>query len=284
MRWTSLRTAALGASLICVSACIPSGTEVAAPAGQAQPAKAQTAASAADLITEWRALAENGEANLGNPRATTIGLELRRQGVEALNPVMDVLADPNSKPGAKALALTTLRTVLDPAMAPRLREMCKPDQDGTTRACATELLGRIPNPDTVAFLKQLQNDPEKRVRIAATIGLLANEDAEVRTHIAELYHQPDNTMQQRGALVLALADFAKPEDTPLLTEAVVDERYDAVTRQILISALGRVGDATAIEPLTKCASAQSLPEATRTLASDAATAIQTRLRGAVPSS
>lgn len=283
MRRISFRTAALSTGLICITACIPSSRDTVAPAGEAQPVKTQAPTTAAELLSEWKALAENGEAHLDDPRVVAIGTELKRLGLENLNPLLDALGDPQGKPGAKALAMNALRRVVEPSMAFRLREMCKPDQDGTTRTCAADLLARIPSPETIAFLKTLLNDSEKRVRIAALIGLLANDEPGIRTQVVEMYHQPDNTIQQRTAIILAIADFAKPEDSPVLAEAVVDEKFDAQARSTMISALGRVGDASAIDALAKCAEAQSLSETARKLASDAAEVIKTRLRGDIPS-
>ncbi|MBI5095169.1 MAG: hypothetical protein HZB26_22380 [Candidatus Hydrogenedentes bacterium] len=290
MRRVSFRSMALGVALSFVAACIPSGPNAksgneaqpagpgaSAPQGEIQAADAQPAKSAPELLQEWNTLAEAGETHLSNPRPREIGMELKKLGPEHLTPILDVLGDPNSKPGAKALAMISLRAVATPDMAERLKAMCKPDQDGTMRACAADLLSHIPNADTMAFLKTLTNDPEKRVRVASLIGLVGNGDADSRKGLIELYREADTNPRQKAAIILTVTDTASVADLPALSEAVADAALDVDTRKRVALVLGRIGDESVVEALTKCTDAPA-PEALRGVATDAVTVIRSRAK------
>lgn len=271
-----------GGLLIAVLAsCIPSEPDSTKPAEE-QLVRTLASKTADELMREWFDLAKDPKAQLGQPRPIQIGIELSNLGPAHLMPLLDVVGDPNSTPGAKVLAVMSLRAVIQPDMASRLQTMTAAGNDATMRACAVDLLSVLPSPDLASVLKSLTDDPEKRVRLAALLGLARRNDADARAGLTALYRAADTTISERSAILLAISDTAQTSDFPLLAEGVADETIDAQTRVSAASALGRVGDSSVVEALTKC-TGDAVAQELREMAQAAIQAIQARSLQAKPS-
>ncbi len=227
------------------------------------------------LVEEWLELAKTAKENANNPRCFEIAGLLTAYGPDALAPLLDVVADPDSDPHAKLLATLCLEGAAHPEMLPRLIALTRPEHDGTTRACATKLLGRIQDPQTDALLKGLFEDPERRVRLAAWLGMTARGDAEARRALLEHYVRPDANLRERAAILSVLASHPQASDLRLLMVAVNDKGLTEDSRVLAVAALGRLGDPSVIEALRKCAEQE--PEgAVRSMVETAIEALEAR--------
>ncbi len=224
------------------------------------------------LVSEWRQLAESPQENLANPRCAEIASQLAARGLAGLQPLIDVLADPNADPHAKVLVVTSIQHLMQPALVPVLAELTKPTFDGTTRACATQLLA-FGGSEADAALKALISDPEERVRMAALVALITRGDAEARAELVNMYQLPDTTVVQRERILLVVFDDPQPGDVPILAEAAGDGELDETTRTLAIATLGEVGDLSVVETLSQVGEAD---EDFRGLADQAIASIRER--------
>lgn len=225
------------------------------------------------LMTEWRELAKTPKENLSNPRCRLIGMALAVLGAEALEPLFIVLEDPQADPVKKVLVVATLEGALKPDMLARLGPLTDIHQESTTRACAMELLALLRNPAAEPYFRAHLADPDKRVRLVATVGLASLGDAEARRGIVQLYSDQATTVNERERILREIAAAPTSEDNAILAAGLADQRCSLFTRITCAQALGRVGDRSILENVRKYAQ-EDASEELRKAAQEAADAIE----------
>jgi HEAT repeat protein len=208
----------------------------------------------------------------------TIAGQLAAMGPEALNPLFDVMADRASSPFAKTLATMSLVPVLDPRVAPRLLDLTKPENEVTTRVCATSLLGWIQQPEVDAALNELKNDKNRQVRFQALQGL-AQKSLEGRKAFGDLWKQPDTTVDERAKIVSVLSNGPFTDSLPIFQEAAGDAKLGEPVRILAIQMLGRAGNPSSLPVLNECAEKDPNPQV-QTTAKNAIDAVNKRAEDA----
>lgn len=273
--------AGLTALLLTISCSSPE------PAPQPKPAQPQGSASAPavdlsgltneQLTTKWLELAKAASMdNADLQTAVAIAMKLAESGQAALDPLLDVLADPAASPYAKVMVVASLSTITSPGMAARLITLTKPGNETTTRACATQLLINVPGPQVDAILRKLTQDEERRVRFAALRAMALRKPEEGNKALAALWGQPTTTAQERNEIVVVVARSRMKDNLPIFKEAIVDTELSEPAYMAAAMVLLRVGDESAIEPLTVCAE-KNPNEEVRILAENSIKAIRERL-------
>lgn len=161
----------------------------------------------------------------------------------AVNALLAALHDPminNRTAAAKALG-----KIGDPAAVDELVRMLK-DEIALVRQAAAEALGKIGDPaaipDLIKSLGEWNNDV--RQAVASALGMIGDAAAVPRL-LAVLR---DERMGARGAAARALAMIGQPALPGLITEL---RNKDAYVRQYSATALGMIGDETAVPELVK---------------------------------
>ena len=194
-------------------------------------------------------LAADPVSNAANPRAYELVGRLSMSGADALMPIVEVLADPEADPYKKVFVVQCLAAHMAPAYAARLGELAEPPGDGTTRASAVTLLGFVPDPIVEPEFRRYLDDPERRVRFAAKLGLARQGDAQMHTALVESYALPDTSPQEQEHILALIVDDPQAEDLPLLVRAVITTDMGLAQRLRIAAILGRWGDAHTIDAL-----------------------------------
>ena len=237
------------------------------------------------LLARWMVLAKSATREKPNvEEGISTAHEMAKGGPGALAPLLDVLADKASSPYAKALAAMSLTDAPDASQLPRVTALTKPENDLSTRLCATRLLGVMPDAEADAALKALATDPERQVRYQA-LRALAGRAPEGRKAFAELFFQGDTTPQEKNDIVAVLAGGPSGDNIGLFEAVVKDATLDESSRALAAQALGRAGNESSLAPLTECM-AKDPSENVRKAAKSAIDALNSRLgkQQAAPSS
>jgi len=251
----------------------------ATPAPEAAPEAAPESAAMTneELLARWLELAKSvAKETMNSQEAVEIAAKLAQSDLAALNPILDVLADPGASPYAKVMVVASLTPVANPGMSERLVALTKSEHDATTRACATQLLSGIDGENVDAVLEGLSTDPERRVSFAAMRGLALRGSEQGRQGLAALWDQPDTTPAERNEVVMALSTRFSKAQIVVFEKAVVDSALDELPRLVATTVLQQVGEQSAIEPLTTCME-EDASEQVRASAKDAVKAIHNRL-------
>ena len=183
----------------------------------------------------------------------TLARDIAKDGLGALGPLYDVLADKASSPFAKAMATMSLMASPDASQVARVAAMTTPGNDLTTRVCATSLLGSImPSTEADAALGALRNDTERQVRFQALRGLAMRSSEGGRKAFADLYRQPDTTPTEKGDIVSVLSFGAVSDSITVFQDALKDLTVDESVRDLAAQILGRAGNQSSIAPLNEC--------------------------------
>ncbi|HUW61355.1 MAG TPA: HEAT repeat domain-containing protein [Candidatus Bathyarchaeia archaeon] len=202
------------------------------------------------MVERWKQLAKS--ATRENPLLSETGAlanEIAFRDPYALLSLLDLVEDEQSTPYVKVLATLSLAPVVGQHVAPRLIEMTKSEKDGTTRACATNMLRQIPTEEVMAVLRQLKTDSEPRVRLYAQIGL-AVRDPKERQEVYVLWRKPETAPDEKGMIIDALAMMPAVEDVPLMQEAAAATALAEGVRVLAVQTLGEIGSADQVAVLT----------------------------------
>ena len=230
-----------------------------------------------ELLARWQELAKSAaKETMNSQEAVEIAAKLAQSDLAALNPILDVLADPGASPYAKVMAVASLTPIVNPGMTERLVALTKAESDATGRACATQLLTGIDGENIDAVLEGLSTDTERRVSFAAMRGLASRGSEKGRQALAALWDQPDTTAAERNEIVMALSARFSKAQIVVFEKAVVDSTLDELPRLVATTVLQQVGGQSAIEPLTACAE-KDASEQVRASAKGAIKAIHDRL-------
>jgi HEAT repeat protein len=236
------------------------------------------------LLAQWMELAKTATRDKTNvEEGAAIAQKLAEQGPDALQPIIDVLADKASTPFAKALAAMSLRGNLDAKQVPRLLALLQPENDPTTRVCATSLLSLIQGPEVDTALDGLKADSNRQVRFQATRAMAMRGSPDGRKALGELWKQPETTQAERSDIINVLSFGSVSDSLNLFHEAARDPKLDEPTRVVAIQLLGRAGNQTSLAVLTECAE-KDASEKVRAAAKTAVQALNERLTKAAGSS
>jgi len=237
------------------SAAVETGTATSQPAAQPAPQddsekKAQRREA---LLADWKKAATSGTPATGECQA--IASQLRTLGPEALLPLLDIMADPQETPRVKVAAADSLDGLVHPLMLDRLTQMTGPENDATSRACATHLLGGCSSPKLLPLLQKLASDPEKRVSFAALRGLAILGDPEGRKSFVALFDAPGTTVPEREQIGRVFSKDIMPskENVPILIKILGDTQLSSDVRRLTVATLGTADDPAAIPALEAAA-------------------------------
>lgn len=234
-----------------------------------------------EYLDRWFLAAAGGSANLDLATATAITDTLIRRDPRNLQLFFNILADDATDPVAKLLAMLCLMPYLDPDMTPLIVEMTQPGFETTTRACAAHMLGVLDSRTAEARLRELLEDPERRVRMAAALVLLTRDDEEILAQVETFWADPETTDPEREQMVLVLLGREHAEFLGIYEEAARIPDLSPAARERIIEFLGRHGQASSIAALDALAE-EAAESSIRDMARVTADALRARLEDAPP--
>jgi len=268
MRPTILAVLTIGVLLTALTGCIPSE-----PTAKEGNRDAQVNPQA--LLDEWRSLAKEPSRNLRNPRTREIARQLSQIDRKALLTILDILEAPEAEPLDKVFVVVTLDTVVGEDMTARLKELSAPDRDGTSRACAVQLLGLSGDEEVLPYLLGLVEDSEPRVAFGAQLGAATLGSEQARAALKARYVEERCRPEERDKIVRLLSVSPRPDDMAILIAGVSDTAIDPSARIQAALTLGRMGNREALPALDQCAR-EAANEDLKALAQAAARAIRER--------
>jgi len=230
-----------------------------------------------DLIERWREEAERARTDPSSTACQVVAYKLRTIAPEALLPLIDILANPKEDPFIKVCVVKSVQGQAHPILTERLLALVGPEQDATTRACATHLLGDVPSEEVLATLRTLAHDPDRRIRLAALRGLVRGGDPEGRHGLAAMWDEPGSRVQERNEIGLTLANDIQhdKENADVMMKAITDFELDVAVRSGAVAALGRALDPKAI-PALEISAEKDPDESVREIAASAINLIKAR--------
>lgn len=207
-----------------------------------------------ELVDAWKRLPAAGKDNLDVQTAKIIGMKLAEDGAAGLQPIFEAMGDPQGDPLAKVLAVITVTAVLieKPELKPQLEgellRLTAAGQETSTRSCAAHLLGHyVETPAADARMRELLQDPELRVRHAATLACIARQFPEAMANLDAFWKDPETTPEERTQFLLVLPEDAR--HTRFFKEGALDDKVDLASRLHAVSVLARSGDASVLDAL-----------------------------------
>lgn len=206
--------------------------------------------------------------------AQLIGSQLAKAGRVDL--ILGTLGDAAANPKSKLLAVVSLTPLVNNEMESQLIAFTAPEREATTRACAVKLLGFVDSDSARDRLTTLMDDPEHRVCVTAVLMLLRTGAPEALAKVAEVWASPETHATERTELVLSLPEARLGDFVPVLMDAAVNPDMDYESRRRAITALGQLGDATAIPALEAVAADAAIPALSES-AQESLSAVRDRL-------
>lgn len=233
----------------------------------------------AQLVARWREVAKTHKENPRNPECMVIALQLSEFGNEAVLPLVDVIGDPEEDPYIKVLAVECLKQLANEVMIDPLMPLTDPACDGTTRACATLLLGQTRKARVMPTLRKLTEDPERRVRFSAIRGLALYGDRHGRKAFADLWDDPQSSISEREQIARMFVNDVEHDkaNVEILVKILRDAGIGVYFRRLAVAALGRGAQAAAV-PALKAAAEKDPDPRVREVAASAASAIERRIK------
>lgn len=225
------------------------------------------------LFDRWKVLVANP--NVGNNRNEmyAIATQLTNRAPEYIDKMIDVLLDPATSQEGRFAVLDSIRLGLQPQLYPRLLTLTEPGVDPAIRAQVIIVLANTGDPAVAERLKQLKDDPERRVRLAALCALTESGDADARQVLREYYGTEGLPAPYRGRMVESLALMPESGDLPVFVAAVREDGLDVTARIMAVGALGRLADTQAL-PALEAVAASNAPAELKEIAASAANNIR----------
>lgn len=228
------------------------------------------------LMLAWQELAKADFAELDVPRAMMLVQRMAELGPDGLTALLDLLGEENTPPVAKVLVVMSITPFIQVEHGPRLIALTQPDRETTTRACATHLLGFINTPQAEARLRELSQDPERRVRVEALLVRIMKGDRAALAKARDVWRDPETNERERTQLLLMIPEAEAAQFLDLFTEALSHPDLELLSLRHAVSMLGRAGTPSAVPALRACASSETVDPDLRALANSAADAIVAR--------
>lgn len=231
--------------------CKPSEGPAPAPVTPAFPKPAQVDPQKA--FDQWKALVTNPEAAKTGSVHIQLAADLKERAPELVPKMVDLMLDPTTTPESRFLILNSLEVAQTPALYPRLLDLTKPEVDPSIRTGVVIMLKSATEPSVVARIRELVDDPERRVKLAAMMVLSETGDKPARTALREYYFTEGLPAEHRARIVQSLALTPEAEDLKVLTTAVTDPALGEEARLVATGAIGRVGDPAGLPALDQIA-------------------------------
>ncbi|HOS01733.1 MAG TPA: hypothetical protein PKZ01_01555 [Candidatus Hydrogenedentes bacterium] len=212
------------------------------------------------LIAEWKQLAAVGRKSMSNNRCREIATILKQTDPQALQVMLDLIADPAASGEAKSVAAYSLELFVDRSMLDFLRPLTAAEHDVNTRVCALHLLASSQYDENASIFRSLQTDPDRRIRMAALVGLVGVGDSEARIQLVEWYHLPDVTGFEKARIITSMLRAPVREDIPVFLAALADPDATPFVRFSCVQMLATVGDASVIPAIRQARERESYPE------------------------
>ncbi len=206
------------------------------------------------LVAEWHALASAENGDLDIEAAHQIAGQLSRT-VGGLDPLFDVMANPESDPLTKVLVVISTTPFITEAHAPMLIELTDAAHEQTTRSCATNLLGQLDDHAPAAARLHELKDQEANytVRLAAILSLMKQRDAEALEMAPEIWEHPDTTDEQRTQIVYLMPNSRVYDFFDLFKDAAVNPNIEFSARMRAVSVVAQADDPSALPILEQVA-------------------------------
>jgi hypothetical protein len=206
-------------------------------------------ASPEALIAEWQELSEDPLVNMGETRLLVIAEDLNAHGVEYLEPILDVLADPETTKERRVFALVSLQHVVSPAMKDRLVSLATDADDDRTRGIAIQLLGDLDDASLQPLFEKFAQTDVEFVRFPALQGLAKLGSEEAQDVLYSMFDENENNWPLQDRIVQTLAETPKPRHEDMYLTAGADQMLESRSQQAALMALGEIGDAETISRL-----------------------------------
>lgn len=255
------------------------GLLVSACGGKPGPEKQREA-----LVAEWKKL---NDAMLADPKkdvdvskVTQIAQQLASLGPTGIDPLLEILADPNSNPRTKMLVTMSLTTAMAKENMPKVIALTDAKYDVNTRVNAAHLVSIYGDPELEAVCDKLMEDPEIRVRLQIFHMRLMRQDPRALAVVDQIWADPDTPVADKMQIVQGLLERDAPQHMQIFLQAVPDPQIAPIARERAVTILGRLGDASAVPVLEK-ASQEDLDPKIKEVAKTALEALKARLDGSV---
>lgn len=240
----------------------PAPTTPAAPASGEQPDRRP--ATYDELVQIWTNLANTAPENFEIAKGVAIAENMAARGIEGIQPILDVLSDPDGSDKAKVFATINLQALvpgtLGGELVPRLIEFTNDTYSEATRRCAAHLVGTSIQPEALARTKELANDPVHSVRTAARLVLIHRGELAGLDAIMDLWNDPETTVEEREELIRAIPQHFAKDYLEVYNGVLKDDRIGPDTREGAVAALATIGNAESLELLHKVAESDPDPE------------------------
>jgi HEAT repeat protein len=209
------------------------------------------------LVAEFRAVADaalediHKQADL--PRANAITQQLAAMGPQAIDKLLDILAEPEADPRTKMLVTICVKPVLAKENMPRILSLTEASHNVNTRVNAAHIVGSFNDEALIAKVAELLKDPEPRVRMAVFQTQLLRGTPEALAMVDAMWADKETPLNDRVQLVVGLPEAKVGEHLKMFEEALRDVALVPQARLRAVSVLGRLGDATALAALEEAA-------------------------------
>ncbi len=231
--------------------CKPSEGPAPAPVTPAFPQPTQVDPQKA--FDQWKALVTNPEAARTGSVHIQLAAALKERAPELIPKMVDLMLDPATQPESRFLILNSLEVAQTPELYPRLLDLTKPEVDPSIRSGVVIMLKTSTEPAVIARIRELVNDPERRVKLAAMMVLSETGDKESRTALQEYYFTDGLPAEHRARIVQSLALTPETSDLKVLTTALGDAAIGEEARLVATGAIGRVADPSGLAALDQIA-------------------------------
>ncbi len=246
MKRLSFRVGFLAPCLIVLAGCFSSEPKSDGPddaAGQVEATPGQLVQTIIDMSHTPAQYSEKPERHIYTR-------QLASMGPTALTPLIEYMAAPETEDTARLFILQCVNELLTPVYLPSLAPMLESD-DQVIRAIGVTAIGVIENESVVPLLQIARNDPAPRVAFSALSSLALQGDESARQELKRMYEE-NATMgdipeiQIKREVIRVLVRDSRPEDLPILSNALNEPYVEVNFRAAIVRALGRLGDPSVI--------------------------------------
>ena len=171
-------------------------------------------------------------------------------GIPAVDPLRGLLQSENIPLVALPDVIKTLGQIADPRAVPELNRMSS-HNNAYVRRCTTAALGSISDPESIPVLLKLLEDSDIDVRSLAIQGLARiarRGNSEVVEKISHILYSPREHELVRSSAISALGKIGDETAVSPLS-SILRGRYDLSLKDLSVISLGEIGDPAAIGSL-----------------------------------
>ncbi len=258
----------------CDSSAPPSAPAPIVPTAPVVPTAPAMPTDPQAMYDRWKAIVTNPAENAQSLEAFNLAAELSKSSPELVDKMVDLLVDPTTSQDSRYMIMTCLDAAYSPNLLPRMLTLVEPGVDPVIRTLVTINLTRLNDPQAQEKVRQLVNDPERRVKLAALSGLVEMGDQDSRKVLQEYYFTEGLPAEYRGRIVHVLSTMPQASEAPLYIAALQDGTVDEASRLLAVSAVGRMGEVSALPALEAVANDAASPEELKKIAASAVNVIK----------